>query len=88
MRIAGNAADLALQFAIARRINIGERRAAAGKGLRVCDATRGSKNTQELVTLATDAPEHPHFLQNHGPGNDGKEKQKQEDAARDPASLR
>src|SRR5437667_338312 len=34
-----------------------------------------------------DAAEHPQLLQDHGPGNDGKEKQKQENDARNQAGL-
>jgi hypothetical protein len=51
-------------------------------------ASRGAENAQKLVTLAADAAEHSQLLQNHGPGNDGKEKKKQKNAASDQAGLR
>jgi hypothetical protein len=81
------AADLALQFAIAGSVHVGERRSHGHERLGGSDAARGSKNAQELVALAPDAAEHPQFLQDHGPGDDGKEKKKQKNAAGNPASL-
>src|SRR6266403_656091 len=87
MRVAGDATDLALQFAIARGIDVGERRSDGHEGLRVRDSARGAKNTKKLVALPPDAAENPQLLQNHGPGNDGKEQQQQENNARNQASL-
>ena len=55
--------------------------------MRVRDAARGAEDAQEFVTLPPDAAEHPQLLQDHGPGNDGKEKQKQENDARNQAGL-
>jgi hypothetical protein len=88
MRIARGAADLALQFAVACGIDVGERRACGHECLRIRDATRRSENAQELVALPPDASEEAELLENHGPGNNGEQKKKQKNAAGDPASLR
>src|SRR5258707_9302317 len=88
MRIARGAADLALKFAIARRIDRRKRGASACQGLRIRHASRSAKNAKELVALAPDSAEHSQLLENHGPGHDRKEKKKQENAAGDPAGLR
>src|SRR5437879_1604038 len=45
------------------------------------------ENAKEFVAFPPDAAEHPELLQDHGPGNDGKEKQEQEDDARNQTSL-
>src|SRR6266566_4935944 len=87
MRIAGDAPDLALQFAIARGIDVGERRSDGHERLRIGDAPGGAENAQELVAFPPDAAEHPQLLQNHGPGNNGKEKQKQENDTRNQTGL-
>src|SRR5258708_6529850 len=88
VRIARGGANLALQFAIARRIDRRKRGAGRCQGLRIRHASGGTKNAQELVALAADASEHAKLLENHGPGNDREQKQKQKNAAGDPASLR
>jgi len=87
MGVACHSSNLALQFAIARGIDVGERRSYCHERLRVGDPARGSKNAQKFVTFAPDAAEHPHFLQNHGPGDGRKEKKKKQNAAGDPAGL-
>src|SRR6267143_5006535 len=69
MWVARCGADLALQFAVARRIDGRKRRARRCQGLRVRYASRGAKNAQELVALAADASEEAKLLENHGPGN-------------------
>jgi hypothetical protein len=69
MGIGRGAADLALQLAIARGIDVGERRADGYERLRVSDTARGSKNAQEFVALAPDAAEKAPLLENDGPGN-------------------
>jgi hypothetical protein len=38
--------------------------------------------------LAANAPEETELLKNHGPGDDGKNSEKHENAAGDPAGLR
>src|SRR5881628_2286449 len=58
VRVAGNTADLALQLAIACRIDVGERRRHHDKRLRVRDTARGAKNAHELVAFPPDAAEH------------------------------
>lgn len=88
MGIAGPSTDLTLQFAIGRRINVGEGRTGGHERLRVGDTARGAENAQELIALAPDAAEHTPFLQNDGPGNDGKEEQQTENAASNQAGLR
>jgi hypothetical protein len=88
MWIACGAANLALQFAVACRIDVRKRRTCVRECLRVRDASRGAENAEKLVALAADASEHPQLLQNHGPGNDGKEKKQEKNAAGDQAGLR
>jgi hypothetical protein len=56
--------------------------------LRISHAARGAEDAQELITLTANAGEHSQLLKNHGPGDDGKDKQEQQNAASDPASLR
>src|SRR5207249_9941673 len=58
VRVAGNTADLALQLAIACRIDVSERRRHHDQRLRVCDTARDAKNAQELVAFPPDAAEH------------------------------
>src|SRR6266850_8084613 len=72
MRVACRAADLALQLAIARRIDRRKRRASRCQSLRVRYPPRGAKNAQELVALAADAAKQAKFLENHGPRDEGK----------------
>lgn len=87
MRIAGNASDLALQFAIACGIHGSERRAGGSQGLWVGNAARCTENAQELAALAADATEQAEFLKDHRPGNNGKKKKKTQDASSYPAGL-
>src|SRR6267143_2576627 len=77
MRVARGGAHLALQFAVARRIDGSKRRARRCQGLRVRYASGGAKNAQELVALAADASEEAKLLENHGPGNNREQKKKQ-----------
>src|SRR5437016_5263999 len=81
-------ADLALQLAIARRIDRRKRGASRCQSLRVRYPPRGAKNAQELVTLAADASEEAKLLENHAPRDDGKHEKQEQNAAGDPASLR
>ena len=87
MRITGAAADLALQFAIAGRIDGGERGARGSQRLRVRNASRGAENAKKLVALPANAAEDSQFLENHRPGNNGKHQEKRQNSARDPARL-
>jgi hypothetical protein len=87
MGITRGAADLALELAVACRVHVREWRTCADQRLRVCDAARGAKNTQELVAFPPEAAKKAKLLENHGPGNDGKEKQKQKNTAGDQAGL-
>src|SRR5215467_5258453 len=88
MRVRGDAADLRLQLAIARSIDGRKRRTSGGQCLGIGHAPRGAKNSKKLIALPADAPEHSQLLKNHGPGDDGEEKKKSQDAARDPSRLR
>ena len=80
-------AHLELQFAITGRIHVRERRARGRQRLRISHTASGAKNSQKLVTLAADTAEQAEFLENHSPGNDGKEEQQSQDAAGNPTSL-
>jgi len=86
-RMAG-ASHLRLQLAVAGGVHVGERRAGGDDTLRVGDTFGGTKNSEELVALTTDTAEEAHFLEDEGPGNQGKEKEDAENGTRDPAGLR
>ena len=64
-----------------------KRRAGGGERLRIGDAARGAKDTQELVALTANASKHAELLENHGPGDDGEKKKQHEHAARDPTGV-
>ena len=64
-----------------------KRRASGGERLRIGDAARGAKDTQELVALAANASEQTELLKNHGPGNNGKKKKQSQNTARDPTGV-
>src|SRR6267142_2103319 len=87
MRIAGAAADLTLQLAIACRIDGRERGTCGRQRLRVRNAARGAEDAEKLVALPANTAEDSQLLENHGPGNDGKHKEKRQNSARDPAGL-
>ena len=84
---AGSVAHLALELAVARGIDRGERRARCGESLRIRYTARCAKDPQEIIALATDAAEESDLLKNHGPGNDGKQKKNREDDARNPTGV-
>jgi hypothetical protein len=56
--------------------------------LGIRNASRGAENSEELVALAADASEEAEFLENHGPRDDGKHKEQQQNSAGDQAGLR
>jgi hypothetical protein len=85
LRVAG--ADLAQEFAIARGVDMRERGASRGQSLRIGDTFGGAKDAKELVALTTNASEEAQLLENHGPGNDGKDSEQEQNAARDQARL-
>src|SRR6267143_2392852 len=87
MRISGAAPDLALQLAIACRVDRGKRRARGSQRLRIRHATSGAENAEKLVALPANTAEEPELLENHRPGNDGKHQEKRQNSARDPAGL-
>ena len=87
MRIRLSSADLALQFTISGGVDGGKRRASGGQGLGIGDTAGGTKDAQELVAFAADAAKQAKLLENHGPGNQRKKKEKQENAASDPSGL-
>jgi hypothetical protein len=81
-------AHLAQEFAIARRIDVREGRSGCGERLRIGDAFCGAKDAEELVALTANAAEHAEFLKDHGPGDDGKNPEQDQNAAGNPARLR
>jgi len=87
MRIIAFAGDLGLEFAIARGIDVGERRTGRDDALRIGDALRGAKDFKELVRLAADAAEDAEFLEDQRPGNEREKEQKRENGASDQTSL-
>ncbi len=87
IRIAGAGGDLALQFAIAERIDGGERRTGGGQGLGVGDSMSSAENAEELVTFALGAGEKAEFLEDHGPRDDGEDEEKSENSTGDPSGL-
>src|SRR6267378_1757214 len=87
MRIAGAAPDLALQLAIACRVDGGKRRARRSQRLRIRYATSGAENAEKLVALPANTAEEPELLENHRPGNDREHQEKRQNSARDPAGL-
>lgn len=58
---------MGLEFTIAGSVDVGEGRAGGDEALRVGDAFGGAEDFEELVALATDAPEEPDFLEDEGP---------------------
>jgi hypothetical protein len=80
--------ELALEFAITGSVDVGERRAGGDESLGVGYSLGGAENFEKLVGLATDAAEEAELLEDHGPGDQGKEKKKEKDGAGDPAGLR
>jgi len=61
MRVSVDATDLALQFAIARGIDVGERRSDVHEGLRVAMPRLAAENAQELVLFRRMRPNMPSF---------------------------
>ena len=55
--------------------------------MRISDALGGSKDAKKLVTLAANAAEEAELLEDHGPGNYGKNPEQEQNAAGDPARL-
>jgi hypothetical protein len=55
--------------------------------LRIGYALGGAKNAEELVALTADAAKQAELLKDHGPGNDGKNSQQEQNAAGNPARL-
>jgi len=85
LRIAGT--DLAEKFAIASSVNRRKRRTGRGQCLRIGDTFGGPEDADELVALATNAAEHTEFLENHGPGDNRENGEKEQNAAGNPAGL-
>ena len=85
LRIAS--ADLAQKFAIARGIDGRKRRACGSKRLRVGYALCSAKDAKELIALTADTAEEAELLKDHGPGNDGKNSEQEQNAASNPARL-
>jgi len=85
LRIAG--ANLAQEFAIAGGIDGSKRRTCGSEGLRIGYALGGAKDAEELVALTANAAEHAKLLKDHGPGNDGKNCEQEQNAAGNPARL-
>ena len=55
--------------------------------MRVSDTSGGAKDAEELVALTANASEKAEFLKNHSPGNNGKNREQQQNPTRDPAGL-
>jgi len=55
--------------------------------LRIGNALGGAKDADELVALTADAAEEAELLQDHGPGDDGKNPEDEQNAARYPTRL-
>jgi len=85
LRIAS--ADLAQKLAIARGVDRSERRTGGSKRLRIGHAFGGAKDPKELVALAANAAKEAELLKDHGPGDDGKYSEQEQNAAGDPARL-
>ena len=85
LRIAG--ADLAQEFAIASGIDRSEWRACGSERLRIGYALGGAKDAKELIALTADAAEEAELLKDHGPGDDGKYSEQEQNAAGNPARL-
>lgn len=47
----------------------------------------GAEDAEKLVAFALDATEETEFLEDHGPGDDGEDEQKQENPTSDPSGL-
>ena len=77
-----------MEFAITGGVDICEGRAGGHQALGIGAAFGGTENFEELIALAADAAEESHFLEDERPGNERKEEENHEDAARDPARLR
>lgn len=77
-----------MEFAITGGVDVRERRASGHQTLGIGAAFGGTENFEELIALAADAAEEPHFLEDERPGNERKEEENREDATRDPACLR
>jgi hypothetical protein len=70
-----------------RGVDGGKRGACGSRGLRIGDAARGAKDAEKLVALPANSTEEEQLLENHRPGNDGKQQKKRQNSARDPAGL-
>src|SRR6266404_5084349 len=57
MRLGWLAADLAMEFAVARGVHRGKRRAGGSKPLRISNTARGAEDAQELIALPANASE-------------------------------
>ena len=82
------AGELGLEFAITGGVDVSERRTGGHQTLGIGAAFGGTEDFEELVALAANAAEEPHFLEDERPGNQGEEEQDPENAARDQACLR
>ena len=79
--------DLALQFAVAGSVDVGEGRAGGDESLRIGDAFGGAKDSEELVALASDASEKAKLLKDKRPRDEREEQKKAKNAASDPSGL-
>jgi hypothetical protein len=79
--------DLALQFAVAGGIDVGEGRARGDESLRIGNAFGGAKDSEELVALASDASEEAKLLKDKRPRDEREEQKKAKNAASDPSGL-
>ena len=55
--------------------------------MRIGYALGGAKDAEELVALTANAAEEAELLKDHGPGNDGKYSEQEQNAAGNPARL-
>jgi len=85
--IAGLAGDLALQFAIAGRVNFGKWRTGGDESLGIGYAFCGAEDFEELIAFATDAAEEAELLEDQGPGDQRKQEEDTENNASDQACF-
>ncbi len=76
-----------MQFAIAGGIDVGKWRAGGDESLRIGDAFRGAKDSEELVALTSDASEEAQLLEDKRPRDEREEQKKAKNAASDPSGL-
>lgn len=85
LRVAGS--HLAKKFAIARGIHGSERRAGGGNSLWIGDAFGGAEDADKLITLTAKASKETKLLEDHGPGDDGKDSEQYQNSANKPAGF-